>query len=316
MNRILLTVGLLVATAGTASAEVKLNGEGRFGVVYNENGADNKVVLSSRLRFNIDAKFEANNGVTYGGRIRFQNETGETGEGSTGARFSPAQLIVTYEGLTFQLGNADTAYDSVALLYNAEIGYLGRAPGADPRGSYFSSNSDPYDAEQVNRYGLFLSYAIDNLNLRASYIQPDQVNDGGAGFDDEYGFSADYTFDKFTVAGAYVNTGAGISGNENYFAGVAYAVTDAANVGFNFIDNGEDADGANQGQTYTFYANYAFDAFAVQGYVANNNASGNRQNTTYGVGGTYDLGGATLAGSVQLDNNDDVTADLGVNFEF
>ncbi|MDZ4394818.1 porin, partial [Cypionkella sp.] len=72
MKKILLSTTLLVATAGVAAAEVTLSGSGRFGLDYAENRAV-ETQLNYRLRINVDAKFEADNGVTYGGRIRFQN---------------------------------------------------------------------------------------------------------------------------------------------------------------------------------------------------------------------------------------------------
>ncbi len=46
--------------------------------------------------------------------------------------------------MTVEVGNVDTAYDSAALMYNSEIGFLDRSSG-DPQGAYFSYSSSPYD---------------------------------------------------------------------------------------------------------------------------------------------------------------------------
>ena len=77
MKKILLSTTMLALFAGAASAEVTLSGSGRFGLVYFDSDAsgpnDSNTSLSYRLRINVNAKFEADNGVTYGGRIRFQD---------------------------------------------------------------------------------------------------------------------------------------------------------------------------------------------------------------------------------------------------
>ena len=92
MNKLLLTTALLAATAGAASAEITMSGSGRFGLTFDDSRAV-ETQLNYRLRINVNAKFEADNGITYGGRIRFQdNNAGE-------AYFSPAMLYVEASGV-------------------------------------------------------------------------------------------------------------------------------------------------------------------------------------------------------------------------
>ena len=150
MKKILLSTTLLALTAGAAAAEVTLSGSGRFGLDFAEGRAV-ETQLAYRLRINVDAKFEADNGVTYGGRIRFQNSNGQSA-----AAFSPAMLYVEASGVRIEVGNANTAFDSVALMYNPEIGFQERSFG-DPLGSYYSFNSGSYGAKTTALASMLLT---------------------------------------------------------------------------------------------------------------------------------------------------------------
>jgi outer membrane protein OmpU len=315
MKKILLSTAIIVATAGVAAAEVTLSGSGRFGIVNNDStpAGVSETVISSRLRFNVDAKLESDNGVTYGGRIRFQNSTGQTT-----APFSPAMLYVESNGLRVEVGNSNTAYDSVALMYNPELGYRGTSFG-DPQGAYYGFNSGPYSAfdplnpgvaGNENRVGIYVAYSINGLNLKASFIQSDQTSNEGLlfGDEDESSIAVDYTFGQVTLAAAAANDAAGIAGNDLVFVGAAYAFSDLGTVGINYNDNGFLA------ATTTLYGNYKFGATTVGAYVTDPDIAG--ADTAYGIGASYDLGGATLAGSIQSGFGGEVISDLGVSMNF
>ena len=317
MNKLLLTTALLAATAGAASAEITLSGSGRFGLVYNDaaGAGESTTALSYRLRVNVNAKFEADNGVTYGGRIRFQNTESSsvvsgfdpiTGETLTknAATFSPAMLYVEASGVRVEVGNANTAIDSVALMYNPEIGFTGSSYG-DPQGSFFSFSSGAY---QQDRVGVYAAYSVSGVNLKASYVQADQFDSTDDA--NETSIAADYTMGQFTVAAAYADKGAGIIGNYVTFVGVAYKVNDVANVGLNYNDNGL----SPLGKTTTIYGNYTINGVTLGAYVSDSDAAA--ADTAYGLGASYDLGGATLAGAIHSGFDGETFADLGVNMSF
>lgn len=301
MNKLLLTTALLAATAGAASAEITLSGSGRFGLVYDDTAVAGEAdtTLAYRLRVNVNAKFEADNGVTYGGRIRFQDD-GKNGA----AYFSPAMLYVEASGVRVEVGNANTAIDSVALMYNPEIGFTESSYG-DPQGSFYSFSSGPIGADQV---GVYAAYSVSGVNLKASYVQADQ-NDT-TDDNNETSVAADYTFGQFTVAAAYADKGAGIVGNYVTFVGVAYKVNDVANVGLNYNDNGLSA----LGKTTTIYGNYTINGITLGAYVSDSDAAA--ADTAYGLGAAYDLGGATLAGAIHSGFAGETYADLGVRMSF
>ncbi len=310
MKKILLSTAMIVATAGVAAAEVTLSGSGRFGIVNFDDVAPGfaDTIISARLRFNVDASVETDSGVKFGGRIRFQHN--HSGSGQTAAEFSPALLYAEFEGFRLEVGNSNTAYDSVALMYNPELGYRGTSFG-DPLGSYYSFNSGPYGAGEENRVGIYVAYSISGVNLKASFVQTDQTTDNSgliAGDDDEWSIAADYTFGQVTLAAAYAENAAGFEGNDLVFVGAAYAFSDVGNVGINYNDNGFVA------ESVTLYGNYTFGATTVGAYVTDLDEAG--ADTAYGVGVSYDLGGADLAASVQSGFDSDITTDVGVSFSF
>ena len=314
MKKILLTSTLLVASAGMAAADVKISGYGRFGLdYYSAPGISfKKSVINSRLRMNIDASTETDSGVTFGGRIRLQWNSG-----SSNTVAAPGLLYASYEGMRLEVGNANTAYDSAALMYNSEIGYLDRGLG-DPGGTFYSYTSGGFGANN-NRMGVFASYSVGDFNARVSYVTPDQtVKNLGVGIEDEYSLSMDYKFGAITVSGAAAWNGGGIDGNELWFVGAEYALNDAANIGLLYFDNG-DSNGAlpgDDGRRITLYGNYTMGAITYKGYVANDNNVANTSDTAFGIGADYDLGGARISGDIHRDYAEETIAGIGVRFNF
>ncbi|MFZ5708946.1 MAG: porin [Pseudomonadota bacterium] len=317
MKKVLLASTALMMVAGAAAAEVTISGSGRAGLVYTDdnNPATQDTTVSYRLRFNVDASKETDSGVKLGGRIRFQD-----GGGSGEASFSAAYVYAESGGFRVEVGNANTAYDSAALMYNSEIGYLDRSFG-DPQGTFFSFSSGGYTGTP-DRVGVYVSYSAGDLNVQASAVDPDQTASSTATTETEVGVSASYKFGAFTVAAAAAMDGGGIAGNDNYYVGGEYAVNDATNVGLQYFDNG-DTNGAapgDVGQQVTLYGNTKLAGGVVLGaYIANNDQLGNipgGQDTSYGIGAGYDIGGATVAGAIHQGYDGNTTADLGIKFSF
>ena len=309
MKKILLATTLLAASASVAAADIKLSGYGRFGLDYNDGAAagTSKSQVNMRMRVNIDGSVETDSGVRFGGRIRLQYT-----DGASGATLSPAQLYATYEGFRLEVGNTNTAIDSVALMYNSEIGYLDRGFG-DPIGNFYAFSSTPYVGED-NRMGIFASYAVNGLNLRISYIDPDQTDSSlPVGTAEELSVSADYKFNQFTIAAAYADNAAGVDGDKALFLGAEYAISDVANVGL--LYNKADFGAANQ-ERITLYGNYTMDAITIKGYIANDDDPANLTDTSYGLGVDYDLGGARLAADIHRSYSKDTIAGVGVRFDF
>lgn len=318
MKKVLLATTALLMTAAGASAEISLSGYGRFGLDYVEDrglGLED-TQINMRMRVNIDGSVETDSGITFGGRIRLQYNDGETensapGPDSSGARLSAAMLYASANGIRLEVGNANTAYDSAALMYNSEIGYLDRGLG-DPNGDYYSFSSSPY-ADQQQRMGLFVSYSVDAFNVRMSYIDPDQ--NSTAPTDEEFSISADYNFGQFTVSGAFVDNAAGNGDADALFLGAEYALNDATNIGILYFDYDDFGTGSDS-QRVTLYGNYTMGALTYKGYVATDDQDLLANDVAFGLGVDYDLGGARLAGDIHRSYTEQTIVGLGVRFDF
>ncbi len=335
MKKLLIATTALVATTGVAVADVTLSGLGRFGLDYHstryaggvEDPDLNKAQVVGRLRFNVDASTTTDAGVTFGGRIRVQWDQGVSGGTS---RLSPAMLYASANGFRMEVGNANTAIDSVALMYNSEIGAFNRSLGG-PLGTFAAFSTGPFNTtvgeSQQNRMGVFGSYSIDGLNIRASIIDPDQTgNDPNADPDAkrEASISADYNFGDFTVAAAYASNSGFDADVDEWFLGGQYQVAPGLNVGL--LHSAVRVSGGDNGRLTTLYGNYRVDAITYRGYIARANtaaadarasdAGGATTRTVFGLGVDYDLGGARLGADIHRTHNKDTIAGLGVRFDF
>jgi len=321
MKKALIASTALLLTAGVAAADVTISGYGRTGVVYYENDggptAENESQVVGRLRMNIDASSSTDSGIDFGARFRLQWDQNGDNEGRTNA----GKLWVSAQGFTVEVGNADTAFDNNGLLYETELGAFDRSVGfSDVTGDFFTYESDSY--ADVDRVGIRALYTVGDLTLQASYIDPDQSGlNEGVGMDEEFGISVDYTWnERLELSFAAVQSGAGFDGNDIFFVGARYAVMDNARIGLNYVDTNDETDTeyAGVGKTVALYGDYtlADGRTNIEAYVANNDRDSNETDNAFGIGVNYDLGGARLGASIQRDYAENVTADMGVRFEF
>lgn len=353
MKKALIASTALVLTAGVAAADVTISGYGRTGVIYYENdSAVNETRVVSRVRMNLDAATSTDQGVDFGARLRLQWDQG-AGFGNIEGGFNPGldlerglsaatnagKLWVTASGFTVEVGNIDTAYDSNGLIYATELGSYDRSVGFSAvTGTFFAYDADSYALQNIDRNGVRVAYKLDNLTVQASYVDPDQsgvvddllsaagvLDTDGDGVDDvtlnleeEFSFSVDYTWnDALELSAAYAHNGGGIDDNNIYFLGARYAVMPNARVGLNYTDAGDEDDGFD-GKTFALYGDYTLaDGMTnIEAYIANNDRDSNETDNAFGIGVNYDLGGARLGASLQRDYSENVTADMGVRFDF
>lgn len=332
MKKLLLASTMLVAGAGMAAAEISLNGYGRFGLQYVEDrGAGlEDTVISSRLRLNIVGTTETDQGVTFGAKLRMQYNDGDTETAGNAAQF-----WTSYNGVTVSVGNVDTAFDSVALTYDSEMGYEATSFG-DSIATFYAYNSQSQDK---GYNGIAVTYSINGVNLYLSYVDPNQyASTLGAGVNDtygipvayveneEFGIAADWSNDQFAVAAAYTANAGGIDNNDIAFVGAAYKFNDVGAVGLNWYDNGEIAPGYEVPDQITLYGNYTFGATTVRAYLSDLDSTG--ADVAYGIGADYAFAeGVKISGSVQQGffDADEVgiptafkgaRADVGVRFDF
>ena len=213
MKKVLLTTTLLVATAGMAAAEVTLNGYGRFGLVYSDDGVNSDTILATRMRININGSLETDSGLTFGGRIRLQHTNGDSSAfGSEGgARLSAAKLFVETGGFRLEVGNTDTAFDNAGLMYASEIGFTDASLG-ESKGNYYGFSSGPYSGAEIDRMGIYASYSVGDFTGRLSIVDPDQLDDTD---EEEVSISVDYVTGPFSVSLAAARGAAGVTPSAN-----------------------------------------------------------------------------------------------------
>lgn len=303
MKKLLLATSFIAASTGFAAAEVAVSGYGRFGLVYNENtpAGFNDTIISSRLRINIDGKTTTDGGVELGARLRMQYNDGD--ENTAG---NAAQFYGSYNGLRVEVGNVETAFDNAALIYDSEMGFEDSSFG-DPQGAFYDYDSNTYGAGNGNRTGLAVSYSAGAFSGMISYVTPDQVTSGST---EETAINLAYASGPFAVSAAAYSDGAGIAGNDGMFLGAAYTLNEVTTIGLNYMD--EDAAGGRQ---ITLYGNHTMGATTLRAYVSDLDVTG--LDTAYGIGADYDLGGgARVSGAIESDFVGDMSANLGLRFNF
>lgn len=346
MKKVLFATTALVLTAGMAAAEVKLSGNARAGLVYQEDRSGRDTQVSYRLRFNIDALKELDSGVTLGGRIRLQYDAGDDnlsdaaiedtyytysaieGAGEGGAELSAAYIYAETSGFRVEVGNANGAFDSVANLYASELGFVGTTQGSYNLAglSYASFSSGPYDGGDDNTIGIFAAYEVGGLVARASYHTPDQTDDDA---EDEYSISVDYTTGPITLSGAYVFRD-GSDASDGWAVIGQYALNDTTNLGLQVLGTTGGAGDDNIG--VTAYGSVLVSGVKLGAFVSYTDADGSftgefddagdpvfvslDNDVSYGIGAEYDLGGATLSGTIQNGYDEEIYADVGINFSF
>lgn len=222
MKKILFVTTALIATASVAAAEVRISGYGRFGYDYNEA---NKLVagrsssnLTTRLRLQFDMSTETDTGVTFGARLRAQNENRDnfgpsSSVGGTGlAVFNGARFFASYEGFTLQVGNITGALDSMLGLYTTNT----RSFGTGVDGMGFNSvvikgaGFDGYSSGGTGVNGMEIIYSTGGFTGQLSYSQRNGgVVLGSAGGESRTGVALNYRFGDYYVAAAYQSSSNG-----------------------------------------------------------------------------------------------------------
>ncbi|WP_041527436.1 porin [Paracoccus aminophilus] len=346
MKKVLFATSALVLSAGFASAEVAVSGDGRMGMIYDGND----VQFASRARVLFTLTGESDAGLSFGAKFRVDQENYKADPYRSAARGSAGQIWIsgTYGKLSmgdvvsaseaaigdlYEVGYTDgaVAFDSEEISYlTADGNNLGQGPavlyeygingftfyasatdGSDRSwGSVtFGDNTEDEDAlSNKVAYSLAAKYEVDNYNVGLGF--------GKHGDAKEIVLGAEGKFDQFSVKGVYA-----------HYKDRSAVDAFAAITGKNPITN---AAGANVTGDYNFKSTiglsgaYQADALLVKAFWRQDKFTtdvvglSNEKYNSYGIGADYDLGGgATLAGGIiDTDYLQDTVADLGIKFKF
>ena len=278
MKNVLFATTALIATAGIASADVKVGGYGFMGVIF--DGSTSTTSVSHKMRLTFSGSVETDSGVSFTASSRM-NISNSAKDAAANA-LERGKITMTSGGLTLTVGATNGAMKSaarIATFHGFDDGSLLYAAGGPGVDSNVSTQNDGGN-------NVLISYASGDFTVRAST----DVN----GNNQEVG--ASYSFNNMTISagadtasawmlgvkynGGNFNLGLGTNSNSDIVLTAGYDISDATSIGF-----GLDA------------------------------ASGGTINAV-GLQVAHDLGGATLTGAVGQVNGSDTVASLGVQFSF
>lgn len=350
MKKVLFATTALVLSAGFASAEVALSGDGRMGLIYDGNDAQ----FGSRVRAKFTLTGETDAGLSFGGAFRVDqqdNSGGKASDGTAGA--------VWISGSFGKLSMGDVVSASEAAIGDLyDVGYTEGTFGGDLEEISYLTGDGANTDQGPN---ILYEYTYNNFSFYGSATDAsDNAWPGAYGTDDpayneETGQwdAVDGDADSriaWSVAGAYE----GEFTNGTYKVGLGYAKHDEAKelvlggefTYNNFMAKAIYADYSNRNdisfqiegepdrflsssdyeydRAYGLSLGYQYNAFLFKGYYRRdefNAITAGYDDTsadTWGIGADYDLGGgAVLAGGiVDSDWASDTVADFGIRFKF
>ncbi|MDE0211963.1 MAG: porin [Boseongicola sp.] len=257
MRTFFLTSTALVMSAGIAAAEVSIGGDGRMGV-KSLDGAD--VVFDSRIRISFTASGETDNGLSFGGSVRADQDgtegaagnvylSGAFGKVTFGDTGSAAKQAVGqaggvgYTGLgdLNEIGYISDVHPSVRWDYtmgdlslHASTDSIGQADGADSllSGAMSYSIGDVGIGAGVERMGdrqniaASVSAALGDASVKVVYGSDDD------NADDSYGASASFVSGSATFTAFASSKG----GMDHFGIGAAFDLGGGAAIKGGFVD--------------------------------------------------------------------------------
>ncbi|HRM73102.1 MAG TPA: porin [Paracoccus sp. (in: a-proteobacteria)] len=350
MKKVLFATSALVLSAGFASAEVALSGDGRMGIIY--DGSDAQFSSRARVLFTLTGESDA--GLSFGASFRVDHENYSSNAYRSAARGTAGAVWISGTYGKLSMGDVVSASErAIGDLY--EVGYTDGSFGVDIEEiSYLTG-----DGVNLNQGpNILYEYTINNISLYASasdgvntpwFTTPgdsttdadaDGVRDdtadvawsvagkyeaenfwvalGYAKHDDakEITLGGEYTYNNFSVKGIYAdykNRDVGEGGGINDFnASDDTGLVSAA------------ANGYELDKTFGLGLAYQWDATLVEGFYRKDkfktDVAGldDKSFDSFGIGAEYDLGGgAVLAGGIiDTDYLNDTVADFGIKFSF
>lgn len=315
MKKVLFATTALIATGGMAAADVTLSGSGRFGIVYNDQsingvkGVNSKTKIERRMTINIDGSGSTDSGLEFGGRIRLRSD-----EGDAASSASSSNVYMGNDMFRITIGNTDGALLNRVGYFQGSVGLTGlhwANVSFNIGGNRFYLNS--YSSRGNTGDVVRLDFNAGGFGVSLSTDMTGGFNAPGTVTEDAIAIS--YNFGDWTAAAGFAADANG-AGQDATSLSVVGSIGDFG-VGVGYTDL------KTVGSKVTVSGSYNFGDTTVTGFVASTsedvagtviNAAGSK--TEYGLGFTYSLGGATLAGGISRNYQKNTMADLGVRFSF
>ncbi|CRK75296.1 Porin [Nereida ignava] len=310
MKNILFATTALVATAGIASADIKITGSANVGLKYTENRAsaavaaadaavgvpaaaavvDNSVddvIVHNEIDLNIVASGESDNGIAFGASVDLDASEADQRDTQSGSGANDPEVYFSVNGLTVTVGAVGNAG---VVLNTAEVGFDGLNTNI---------HVDAVDDSAVDG-DVHVSYAFGDYTVAASMGSDSQ----------DSAFSVSGAAGDFTYAVGFASDD---SANTDYMSfGVGYTMG-----AYNFqalMVNIDNPAGTADEDTFGLSAAYTMDAMTFTVAMSDTDAAGS--DAAYGIGASYDLGGGLAIKGGFGSVSDKSVADLGLTMSF
>ena len=290
MKKVLLASTALVLSAGIASAEVGVGGDGRMGVAAT-NGAD--VKFSSRVRISFSASGETDNGISFGGSIRADN----SGPGTSGTAGS-VHIAGVFGKVA--MGDVDSAAKA-AVGHAGGVGYTGLGDLNEIK--YLGGGNDP---------SVLWNYSMGDLTMYASAGNPNH-DDTVDNEDSDVSGAVSYSLGN-------VGFGVGVErlGDEQIVAAGLNASLGDASVKLVYGSHDDGVASTDNIDSFGASASFVTGAATFTAFTSGNSKGMDGQDH-FGIGASFDLGGgaAIKGGFVDGDSlTEGSSFDLGVTMSF
>jgi outer membrane protein OmpU len=281
MKKVLLATTALVLTAGVASAEMSLSGDGYVGM----SGTTDSLAYDSRFNINMNGSIESDSGLSVAARVRIRsNEQGVSA-------ISEPRFNVTAGAVTVSFGNTADAMAARSNPYGSCVGNLGDYCGTSSWGSDFDSDDDARATTTSVTDRVRLDYTAGDMTVSVSgQLDGDE--------DLQVGVSA-------AMSGVNLN--------------VAYKPADITDTEY-AVDVSGTFGSMNAGLRYDqaagydavvgLYGNTTMGATTLSAFVNN---SDDADILAWGVGASHDLGGGVALGAAIADGD---AAQAHISFSF
>ena len=330
MKKVLFATTALVLSAGFASAEVAVSGDGRMGVIYDGDDAQ----FSSRARVKFTLTGESDAGLSFGGSFRVDQENYSSNEFRSAARGTGGEVWIS--GTYGKLSMGDTVSASEAAIGDLyEVGYTDGGFGGDIEEiNYLSGDGENLDQGP----NILYEYTINNISLYASASDGvntygNQITGSGTDVTVTDPVTGDVTIvNENTDSASTAYSLAAKYDGSTWWASLGYAKhDDASEIALggeakfnNFSAKGiyVKYDDSLRDYTAGIALSYQADAVLVKGFYRKDKwdvlVNGDDNYDAFGIGADYDLGGgAVLAGGIiDSDYLDDTVVDMGIKFKF
>ena len=245
--------------------------------------ASTDTTIDTRVQFDLRGSAQADNGMTFGGWIRMRGTSGNT-------TLNGPRVTVGYGDLTIHGGNIPGPLDSLANTYGYTVGYT----GGTFQGLVNQADTMAFSSTGTGANGLQIDYSANGLTVKAA-TQPSNDN-----------MQASITY---AAAGLTVAIGAQFSDRAAEDETVVTLGYTMGNIGLALASSDNNG---NRKSTLSMSADTGA-GMALAAYISDDESEADNG---YGIGLTYDLGGATFGAAYEKRFNTSDRIEAGLTFSF